>query len=579
MRMRLGKPNFTLFAKLSLCLVVILSYQNCSPFAVETLDLASNGASALGGNAKLNPYTCDGTIGVESTRRLSKPEYENTLKNLLGTALYKEIEPSLGALYSDVIRRNVNDFSNQIDDAQMLGYQTVATRISTSLNANSSLISSLGLSCLSATVNDACKDSSISALGLKAFRRPLTAAELTQYKTQVYALGSSTAESVGWVLYMMTLSPDFLLHVEVGAAGGDATLFDLTPYETASRISYMIGDAPPDQELFAAAAAQKLQTVADLKPHIDRLFLKDTAKEKVHRFFEYWLQPKAINPTGFANDFVGGLDVAAASSEATRELKEFIDYIVFTKQGRFRDLILSRDAFPRNDEAASILGAAKVSGSTPSTMGQERIGLLMRPPVLATDSNETHPIVRGVKFQTRFLCSPSSAPVGAILAGDVSFTSDAAKTQYSTRVRTTQLTSSPSCMGCHSTINPLGFAFENIDNLGRVRAVERTYASDGSVLGRHNVNTQVDMVLDAKAGPASLNDGVELIENLMTFNRLPACFATQMHSFYRLREKGKGDDCVLQDVYADLMINPNASVLSAFKKQVLNAATLRRRIQ
>jgi Protein of unknown function (DUF1592)/Protein of unknown function (DUF1588) len=576
----MSKTRTKHFAKLSLVTLSLLSFQNCSPFSVlEQSDLASNRLSGLGGNAKLNPFQCDGTMGVETTRRLSKPELENTLENLLGAQLFQVVEPALGSLYSDVITKNVADFSNQIDDAQMLGYQTVASRISGALSATPALLSSLGVSCLNGTVTDACKDTAISALGLKAFRRPLTAAESTLFKNQVYALGSTPAESIGWVLYTLVQSPDFLLHIELGAGESDSPIFDLTPYETASRISYMIGDSPPDQMLFDAAAAGRLKTLSEIKPHIDRLFATNKAKEKVHRFFNYWLQPKAINASGFASDFVDGLDVASLSAESLRELDEFIEYVIFTKRGSFKDLILSREAFPRNDEEALVLGAQKVSGAAPSTMNSDRIGLLMRPSVLATDSNETHPIVRGVKFQTRILCNPVSAPVGAILAGDLSFSSDAAKTQYSTRVRTARLTNSTTCMACHSSINPLGFAFENVDNLGRIRSVEKTYASNGTVLGRHPVDTQVELVIGTGAAPTDLSNGVELIENLMAYNRLPACFATQMHRFYRLRERARGDDCVLQEVYSDLMINPNGSILDAFKKQVLNAATFSRRNQ
>lgn len=119
-------------------------------------------------------------------------------------------------------------------------------------------------------------------------------------------------------------------------------------------------------------------------------------------------------------------------------------------------------------------------------------------------------------------------------------------------------------MGCHSKINPMGFAFEGIDNLGRIRDTEKAYSTNGAVLGRHKVDTLVWIGIDPHASAKMIKGGVEVIEHMMSRNRLPASFANEMHRFYRLRAEIAADSCILQGVYSDLMVTPNKSLLDAF---------------
>ncbi|MEK6556420.1 MAG: DUF1592 domain-containing protein, partial [Bdellovibrionota bacterium] len=335
-----------------------------------------------------NPFACSAaTIGVENIRRLSRTELENTLKNLLGPNIYANIADALGGLYQDTITKSVTDFSQQINDSQMNGYEAVADRILSTLTSKPNLVSDFGIACTSAAMTNACRDTIINTLSLKAYRRPITTTELKALQDNVFTLGTTTAEKIGFVLYRLVMSPDFLMRLEKGSGTTAASEFNLTPYEVASRISYMIGDSPPDDQLFAAAAAGLLQTEQQIQPHIDRLFAKPSAKAKIHNFFNYWLQPKSLSANGYATDFLAGLNIGLASPEYLREMDEFIDYIIFVRQGSLNDLLTSRDAFPRNSQAASVLGSRMLASNeqAPAQTDMNRIGLLMRPAVLATD--------------------------------------------------------------------------------------------------------------------------------------------------------------------------------------------------
>ncbi|MGE3683959.1 MAG: DUF1592 domain-containing protein [Bdellovibrionales bacterium] len=553
---------------------------NCGPgfktvTSTEKLSVYANGTS------KSNPYSC--SIPDQSRdplMRLTKKQYSNTLLNLVGTSLHTKLEPFINTLFDDVILKDPKDFVNEINDSQIAGYQSVAEKIYSSVAADQNLAVALAGNCISATtVTAACRDAFIDQAGLKAFRRPLTAAEKSNFATKVFTQGSNGRESVGWTLYAMVLSPAFLMHLELGSSTDpSSSKYNLTPYEVASRLSYLITDSPPDAELLAAAKARQLSTIEQLSAHVDRLFETDAAIEKVTEFFNFWLDPKEYPATAFTSDFLAGANVTALNTEFARELKEYIQYIVFTKKGSFYDLMTSRESFARTPAAAAIYGHQAVSGTQPALTSEERVGLLMRVPVLATEGNTTHPILRGVKFRTRFLCNTLGLPVGALL-NDPEFGTDEARRVYSNRVRTEKLTGNVTCMGCHASINPMGFAFENLDNLGRPRSIEKAYSVTGAYLTEHPIDTAVSTAFTTNGQNHSMRDGVELIERMVEDNTLPGCFTRRAFTFYRVREAKMEDNCNLSQVYEDLAINPEASVLGAFKSQVLQDSIFKRKME
>ncbi|MGE0527988.1 MAG: DUF1592 domain-containing protein [Bdellovibrionales bacterium] len=511
--------------------------------------------------------------------RLSKTQYSNTILNLVGSAAHAKVLPLIETLYADVLKNSPLDFTREIDDVQMSAYEAVADKLYSLISSDQALAVSLAGSCISNTpITPACRDAFIDNVGLKAFRRPLTSEEKNRFATKIFSIGKNGAESVGWTVYALVGSPAFNLHLSLGSENLASTEYDVTPYEVASRLSYLIADSPPDTALFAAAAAGELSSLEQLRPHVDRLFVTSAAKDKLNRFFTYWLDPKRYGKSAFSSEFLDGVNVDALNVELDKELYEYINYIVFTKKGSFEDLITSRESFARTPAAASIYGHAPVTGSEPQLTSTERMGLLMRTPVLATEGNETHPILRGVKFRARFLCTPLGLPAGVLLNGDPTFGTEQARIEMSTRKRTEGLTGSTSCMGCHKAINPMGFAFENFDNLGRVRQKEKVYSSAGKLVAEHFIDTNVATSFSSRSAVQHASDGAELISQMMNDSALPACFAKQAHDFYRLRERAPEDDCLLSGMYDNLVIEPGKSVLDSLKAMVLHESIFRRRM-
>jgi hypothetical protein len=568
--------------------IFLISYQNCSPaFNVaspESFTLESIEPSILSGSNKQNPFSCvdPKQTSVKTVKRLTKEQYANTLLQLVGSTTFTAVEPKLSSLFSDELRKNVTDFSNSITESQMTGYQIIAESVYGYIQSRAPVAEALAGVCLkSAPVTNLCRDNFIKSFGLKAFRRPLTAAEVSKWATGAFALGESPTESVALVAYGMMLSPFFIMKTEFGDDASPASLtFRLNPYEVASRLSYELVDSPPDQALYEAAANNNLNTIQQLEPHVDRLLSSPQGKKKVKAFFTYWLDPRKYSASSFASEFLQGLDVAAVNAEFEREMDEYIEYIVFTKKGTFTELLNSRLSFARTPAVAEIYGHnAVTTDSGPAQTSSERQGLLMRGPVLATEGAETHPIVRGVKIRTRFLCETMALPSG-VMTNDPTFFSDAARKISSTRTRTEGITASAACMGCHQRINPSGFAFENFDGLGRVRQFEKAFSVGGTFLAEHPVVTASNNVPVGGRNPASISDGKDLINQMLSKNDLPGCFIKQTRRFYKIQNESPEDACDMNKSYEQLMISESKNtLLDVFKSQIINESIFVRRME
>lgn len=559
-------------------------FQNCgSGFeSINEAFLSSEGTlPIIAGSQKVNPFFCQdpNLPSTQPLRRLNRVQYDRTVQNLLGTSLHSQVHPLIESLYDDSLKSNVNDFGNAINDTQMTTYQAIAEAAYNSISANPTLAQALATSCITAAPTaTSCRDQFIRSFGLKAFRRPLTESEIQHWATKVFSLGQSGPEGVALVAYGMMLSPHFLLRPELGTeTSSEPQVFPLTPYEVASRLSYQLTDAPPDAQLLSSASQNALSTAEQLEPHVNRLIQSPRGREKVKSFFRFWLDPKRYSSTAYTSDFLGGVNVNQLNDEYARELDEFVEYMVYTKKATFQELITSQESFARSP-AAEIYGHAPSSGGVPQQMAAVRKGLFMRGGVLTTEGNETHPIIRGVKVRVRLLCEDLGLPSG-VMTNDPSFFSDQARKTSSTRERTAALTSSASCMACHASINPAGFAFENFDGLARYRLKEKAYALDGTLIAEHPIQTDSSGLYIGGPEPVSVRDGQDLIDEMAKGNRLPGCFIRQSHRFFNLKRELADDGCVLSEAYNRLLIQETeAPILESLKNALVHESVLKRRV-
>ena len=340
----------------------------------------------------------------------------------------------------------------------------------------------------------------------RAFRRPLTAVEKQQFVDRHFDAVPDPLLAVKRVVLVVLKSPRFLY---LGTSGGPEA------YAIASRLSLTLWDSLPDQQLLDAAAAGKLGTQAEVAKHAERMLADPRARAKVREFLLTWLKVSQAPELAKDAKRFPGFDAALASDLRT-SLELFLDEIVWSEASDFRQLLLSNDAF-LNGRLAKFYGAELPSdaGFTKVKFDPDRrAGVLTHPYILSAlaYSAESSPIHRGVFVGRGLLGITLRPPPDAFtpLPAD-------AHPNLTTRERVALQTKPDACISCHGVMNPLGFALENFDAVGRFREKENAKPID--VAGGY----------ETRAGTAAKFNGAKpLTTFLANSEEVHAAFAQQL---------------------------------------------------
>ncbi|NJD05814.1 MAG: DUF1592 domain-containing protein, partial [Methylococcaceae bacterium] len=317
----------------------------------------------------------------------------------------------------------------------------------------------------------------IASFGKRAYRRPLTEAEITDY-LGIFASGSFT-DSVTSTVMRMLVSPHFLYRSELGDRQADGS-YRLTPYETASALSYLFLGSMPDDALFAAADSNQLNTPQQRLPQAARLIALPRARAQVGNFVGQWLLSSSPYTLPEKDQGVYPRYTPAVKAALSEELIGFFNHVAFDSSQSFPELF-SADYVMANKTLADYYGLTGPTGTalqeTPVANGT-RTGILTLGAVLSryANSNESHPFKRGGFLYKRVLCHdlPPPANMGLIVAPQQD-------PNATTRQRFAfHSKSNASCYSCHQFLDEPGFGFENYDGAGIFRASENGEPIDAS---------------------------------------------------------------------------------------------------
>ena len=342
----------------------------------------------------------------------------------------------------------------------------------------------------------------------RAFRRPLTAEQQRFFADSRFADSKPASDSVKEVVLLTLKSPRFL-YPDLGQADD---------YSVATRLALGLWDSMPDDELLRAAAAGRLNTPDEARQQALRMLRDSRSRAKLRDTFHHWLGIDHAEEIAKDTEQYPNYDKSLEADLRT-SLNIFLDNIVWRTAGAdFRKLLNSRH-LPLNERLAGFYGAQRVKHLGefgPSFFDHERAGLLTHPYLLALYSyhNSTSPIHRGV-FVTRHLLGRSlKPPPAAVVFKDEAFAPD-----MTMREKVTQLTKADACMTCHGIINPLGFALEQFDTIGRLRDTEKGrpintisdyLSADGSAV---RLTSAGDLARHATESPSAQNGFIEMLFN------------------------------------------------------------------
>lgn len=494
----------------------------------------STGAGGSGGGSTTTPPT--GTppdplaAGPMPLRRLTIREYNNTVRDLLGDPANRGSSFTLDKDSDFLFHRAGVVASGDADNLKDAAEATAAAAAPKLMTM---------FPCVGGN-EETCAASFISDFGLRAYRRPVAmdeAKRLTDlYHTGRMSLALDYPGAIQLLIEAILQSPAFLYHWELGnnAPTVEGKVIHLSPYETASRLSYFIWGSMPDQALFDAAKNSKLASAQDLQDQAKRMLADPKARDTVQDFADEWLtldlsdRPKDAVVYPEYND--------ALKAAMANELHSFVSNVVFDGDSRLTTLLMGTNTFV-NGPLASVYGLSGVSGNNmvPADLDVgQRAGILTRAEFLAVTgaTNGSHPVKRGRRIYERFLCGVLPPPPNNVPPAKPP---TAAGT---TRQHFEEHDHNPCAGACHALMDPPGFAFEHYDGIGKYRMTDNGMPVDSS--------GQLDVEGDNM--PKPFNDARDLSKILSASESVAQCFATQWLRYAFKRPEVDADRASLESM-------------------------------
>jgi hypothetical protein len=438
--------------------------------------------------------------------RLTNAQWARSVQDILKLEQPPDSESKFQAPVAGTTDFTNNELVLEVDQRAASDFQDAAEQLATSVTASSAALARVYPGSDAAGF--------IATLGRRVYRRPLTSAETATYTTlfekgaTLSGTPSAFAKGAGLVIRAMLQSPFFLYRTELSDPGTP-----LSGYEMAAKLSlWLRGTTPSDALLDAAAGPGKLDT-AEGAATTAQTMLGEPAAIDVMRDFHNELyhfdRYSTISKIG-----VSGYD-ANLNTEYLETSRQFFDKLFIQGLG-IQQLLTSTTGFVGPLMAKLYGVSAPANGYAEAELGPQRVGYFSQIPFLSLNglNNEPDSIHRGVSMNLDVLCTvlgPPAAmlpPIPALEPGQTN------------RQRISKLTEG--CGGvCHNQqINPLGFAFEHFDGMGRYRDTE-------------NGNLPIDShgAFTFSEGTQMFASAAELMRSMATSKQAHMCYAKKLASF------------------------------------------------
>ena len=491
--------------------------------------MGSSGGSGSG----VAPLDC--TIpnpGASLIRRLTRFEYSNTVRDLLGdTTRPGDLLPP---------EEQGNGFSNDaatVTTTRLLAdaYQSVAHATAARAVANAATLAQLAPCDTAKTTEAACAQAFVTDFGTKAFRRPIDAEE-SAAMMGVYdagTVGGAYADGVASVIEMVLQLPQFLYRVELGVPSAISAVARPSSYEMASRLSYFLWGSMPDAALLDAAKAGQLDTKEQVAAQANTM-LADPRVHDVVTFFHDTLYG-IIGLDGLQRDTTFFPTYSSSLGALFREETEhFLDDVVWNGAGDFKTMMTGAYTF-LNGPLATFYGIPGVTGDAFQRVNLDKTrrgGILTQASVLTatTPGSHNNPVVRGKFVYTELLCGVvPDPPPGLNIVEPV-------ETPTMTTRELFMAHRQPACAGCHARLDNVGFGFEHYNGVGLWQDLDNGQAiddtgniPDGDIAG-------------------NFKGVIELATKIASSTQAHDCYVGQWLNFAYGRTAQQADACTRQEL-------------------------------
>ncbi len=423
--------------------------------------------------------------GPVAMRRLSEAQYRNAIADVFGSEIQiaGRFEPEgrldgLVAVASAFVTITPSGFEQYEGMAREVARQVVT-------GPNRSRL----IPCAPPDPNAAdaaCSEAVLRRLGPRILRRPLEAAEI---QSRLDAAGEAAGlvedfyAGIELIVTSLLVSPDFLFRIESvdedAGAGGGASLSDAT---LASRLSFLLWNTGPDDELLVALAEGRLSDPGSFAREVDRMLASPRFEQGVRAFFEDLFHFGEFADLGKDPIRYPMYSAQVAADAREQTLRVVVDHLV-ARQGDYRELFTTRRTFmTRTLGPLHGLPVQTESGweAMEFAPGERRAGIVTHASfnMLNAHPGRSSPTLRGMFMREALLCqrvppAPADVDFGLFNADD--------DPRYKTaRDRLEVHASAASCRNCHVLTDPIGLGLENFDGIGRFRSTEGGATIDAS---------------------------------------------------------------------------------------------------
>jgi hypothetical protein len=429
--------------------------------------------------------------GAPVTRRLSPRQYESAVRDVFGPTV------TLGGRFEPELRRDgllaIGAGYVSVTSTGMQQYEAMSRAIATQVVDEKHR--DLLIPCKpadAAAPDDVCAGKFLGKVGRALYGRPLRADELS---VQVNAANLGARElkdfysGLGLSLASMLASTEFLFRGEnLKPAPDRAGLYDLDAYAKASKLSFFLWNARPDQQLLAAAEKGELDHARGLKKQVERMMASSRLEEGLRAFFTDMLGLDELDSLAKDAVIYPKFDTRIAQDAKEQTLRTILN-VVLDQKGDYRDVFVTPKTFltrrlgaiygvPIVNNAAN--GAPEMWQEYRFPEGDPRVGIVSQMSFVALHSppGRSSPTLRGKAMREVLLCQKVPAPPAAV---EFKLVQDTNNPVYRTaRARLGAHATNPVCAGCHKIIDPLGLALENFDGTGAYRLTENDVTIDAS---------------------------------------------------------------------------------------------------
>jgi hypothetical protein len=481
---------------------------------------------------------CKRDPGPSPLRLLTRTEYLNTVRDLFGGPrdvggdLPEDGRPVRG-FANDAVRRSASD-------VMVAGYMKAAEKLASAVLADPKTV----VDCDPAGQPPAggeptCLDRFFDTFARRAWRRPLTGAEkqnltaaFMEGKASALEGGSAFASGLEAVTTVMLISPQFLYRYEQGVPIAGTEIAQLTSYEVASRLSYLLWGSMPDGELLSAAQADRLRKPEEVMLQARRMADDPRFLATVTDFVEQVLGLDRID--NLDKDQMALPAWKPELRDAMRiEANRFLEHVLSREGGGKLSTFLTAPFSFLNRPLAAYYG---VSGPTGDAFEKVPLdparssGFLTQPGFLSVhgtpDDGLTSLVFRGIFVRENLLCQHVPDPPENAQDENPPFTDDTTAREWAFARM-----AKPVCGACHRMVDQIGFGFENFDPIGMWRTTDRGKPVDAS-------GELDDSDID---GP--FTGVVELGKKLAGSKRVSDCVARQWFRFAAGRAETERDSC------------------------------------